>query len=121
LDTIGCHLFWQLLGNDVSIVESWGQQVVEAVKRNGKRSQLWLQNFNLSEADEELLEPAFSGLLSADPDEIACYFYWRNNDNPEHVWQQTRGLLRRIPRRQLYWQTTPRIPVPQVGIEDKDE
>lgn len=121
LDIVGCHLFWQLLGSDVSMVETWGQQVVEAVKRNGKRSQLWLQNFNLSEADEEFLESAFSGLLNAEPDEIACYFYWRNNDNPDHIWQQTRGLLRRIPRRQLYWQTTPRIPVPHVESHDKDE
>ncbi len=117
LDIIGCHLFWQLLGNDVSMVETWGLQVVEATRRNGKRSQLWLQNFNLAEADEELLEPAFSGLLNAEPDEVACYFYWRNNANPEHIWQQTRGLLRHIPRRQLYWQTTPRIPVPHVEIE----
>jgi hypothetical protein len=120
LDTIGCHLFWQLLNSDVSMVETWGLQVVEAVKRNGKRSQLWLQNFNLSEADEEFLEPAFSGLLSAEPDELACYFYWRNNANPEHIWQQTRGLLRRIPRRQLYWQTTPRIPVPHVESDCDD-
>jgi hypothetical protein len=119
LDTVGCHLFWQLLGEDVSMVETWGMQVVEAVKRNGKRSQLWLQNFNLSEADEEFLEPAFSGLLNAEPDEIACYFYWRNNDNPDHIWQQTRGLLRRIPRRQLYWQTTPRIPVPHIESESE--
>lgn len=114
LDTIGCHLFWQLLGADVSMVETWGQQVVEATKKSGKRSQLWLQNFNLDEEDELLLEPAFSGLLRAEPDELACYYFWRNNANPEHVWQQTRGLLRRIPRRQLYWQTLPRIPVPDI-------
>ncbi|WP_149400123.1 hypothetical protein [Dictyobacter arantiisoli] len=115
LDTIGCHLFWQLLGEDVTAVSTWGQQVIEAVKGHGKRSQLWLQNFNLSQEEEPLLESAFSSLLSAEPDDIACYYYWRNNERPEQVWQQTRGLLRRIPRRQLYWQTTPRIPVPQIA------
>lgn len=112
LDTIGCHLFWQLLEADVSVVEEWGHEVVEAARAAGKRSQLWLQNFNLSATDESQLEPAFSGLLCAEPDEIACYYYWRNNENPEQVWQQTRGLLRRIPRRQLFWQTGARIPVP---------
>ncbi|GHO83079.1 hypothetical protein [Dictyobacter formicarum] len=115
LDTIGCHLFWQLLGADVSTVETWGQQLVDVVKRHGKRSQLWLQNFNLDEAEEEMLEAAFSGLLRSEPDDIACYYFWRNNANPEHVWQQTRGLLRRIPRRQLFWQTLPRIPVPNIA------
>lgn len=112
LDTIGCHLFWQLLGADVSMVESWGHTVVDTVKQHGKRSQLWLQNFNLDEQGQQLLEPAFSGLLRSDPDEVACYYFWRNNMHPEQVWQQTRGLLRRIPRRQLFWQTGSRIPVP---------
>ncbi|GCE20196.1 hypothetical protein KDK_39960 [Dictyobacter kobayashii] len=115
LDTIGCHLFWQLLGEDVAMVETWGHQVVDAVKQHGKRSQLWLQNFNLDETDEPMLASAFSGLLSAEPDDIACYYFWRNNANPEQVWQQTRGLLRRIPRRQLFWQTSPRIPVTNIA------
>ncbi|GCE06183.1 hypothetical protein [Dictyobacter aurantiacus] len=118
LDTIGCHLFWQLLGADVSLVETWGQQLVGAVKQQGKRSQLWLQNFNLDEADEQVLDVAFSGLLSAEPDDIACYYFWRNNANPEQVWQQTRGLLRRIPRRQLFWQTLPRVPVPDLAPKE---
>jgi hypothetical protein len=121
LDSIGCHLFWQLLGTDVSAVEEWGQQVVEAVRNTGKRSQLWLQNFNLSTDDEAQLEPAFSGLLRAEPDEIACYYFWRNNERPEEVWQQTRGLLRRIPRRQLFWQTASRIPAVQVPTASSAE
>jgi hypothetical protein len=121
LDSIGGHLFWQLLGTDVSAVEEWGQQVVEAVRNTGKRSQLWLQNFNLSTDDEAQLEPAFSGLLRAEPDEIACYYFWRNNERPEEVWQQTRGLLRRIPRRQLFWQTASRIPAVQVPTASSAE
>ena len=112
LDTIGCHLFWQLLNQDLEKVEEWGRRVVEATRLSGKRSQLWLQNFCLDEQAEETLEPTFTKLLRTEPDEVACYYYWRNNENPEQVWQITRGLLRRIPRRQLYWQSTlPRIPV----------
>ncbi|GER89125.1 hypothetical protein KDW_32870 [Dictyobacter vulcani] len=118
LDTIGCHLFWQLLGEDVSMVETWGHELVDMVKQHGKRSQLWLQNFNLDEPDEQLLETAFSGLLRVEPDELACYYFWRNNANPEHVWQQTRGLLRRIPRRQLFWQTAPRLPITQPLVDE---
>lgn len=106
LDTIGCDLFWQLLGEDVQMVEQWGAHVVEKVRQGGKRSQLWLQNFNLDEQGEKWLEPSFSGILQADPDEIACYYFWRNNVDPERVWKQTRALLRRIPRRQLYWHTS---------------
>ena len=123
LDTIGCHLFWQLLQEDVAMVEQWGHTVVEAARNSEKRSQLWLQNFNLDEQDEPMLEVSFSGLLCADPDEVACYYYWRNNANPERIWQKTRDLLRRIPRRQLYWQPTlSRIPIPQLPdtAEKKD-
>jgi hypothetical protein len=112
LDTIGGHLFWQLLGEDVAIVEKWSSNLVKATRRAKKRSQLWLQNFNIDKQTEKAIEPAFNSLIKAEPDDIASYYFWRNNDNPEQVWQTTRNLLRRIPRRQLYWQPTPsRIPV----------
>jgi len=121
LDTIGCHLFWQLLNVDVLMVETWSHTVVDTVRRCGKHSQLWLQNFNLDEHDEEILELACAGLLRTEPDEIACYYYWRNNADPEQVWQKTYNLLRRIPRRQLYWQSTlTRIPVPQIPNAEEE-
>ncbi len=104
LDTIGGHLFWQLLHEDVSLVESWGRSFVEGARQQHKRSQLWLQNFNLDEEDEQHLESAFKQLLCAEPDEVAVYYYWRNNQRPADIWQSTHGLLRTIPRRQLYWQ-----------------
>jgi len=104
LDTLGCHLFWQLLNEDISQVETWGRTVVEAARQHDKRSQLWLQNFHQDEEGEQMLEQSWAKLLSAEPDEVACYYYWRNNSNPERVWETTRTLLRRIPRRQLHWQ-----------------
>ena len=119
LDTIGCHPFWQLLGEDITMVDTWGQTVVAAAHRYKKRSQLWLQNFSLDEEDEQYLEPSFMKLLSARPDEMACYYYWRNNANPVRVWQTTRSLLRRIPRRQLYWRSAlPCIPVSPLPASD---
>lgn len=119
LDTLGCHLFWQLLDEEVTMMDEWGQTVVEATRKYKKRSQLWVQNFNLDEQGEQTLETSFSRLLNADPDEFACYYYWRNNSNPTHVWQTTKKLLRRIPRRQLYWQSTmPDIPVPPSPVND---
>jgi len=112
LDTIGCDLFWQVLGENVEMAERWGRRLVETVAQSGKRSQLWFQNFNLDEQAEQLLESSFTGMLRAEPDEIACYYFWRNNSNPERVWQQTQTLLRRIPRRQLHWQSAvPRTPI----------
>lgn len=107
LDTIGCHLFWQLLNKDVEEVGVWGRSVTEVARRSGKRSQLWLQNFNLDEEGEEQLEAAFKQVLSDEPDDLACYYYWRNNADPERVWRKTHALLRRIPRRQLHWHTAP--------------
>jgi hypothetical protein len=107
LDTIGGHLFWQLLDEDVSIMETWGRGIVELTQAHKKRSQLWLQNFHLDEADEQTLGPAFSYVQNAEPDEIGCYYYWRNNERPTQVWQATRDLLHRIPRRQLYWYAHP--------------
>ena len=83
-----------------------GSSLVEMTRKYNKRSQLWLQNFNLDESSEQQLAVAFAELLSAEPDELGCYYYWRNNANPERVWEITRGLLRRIPRRQLHWQAT---------------
>jgi len=120
LDTIGCHLFWHSLERietrsasfaegsyeDVMAIEKWGNTVVEVTRQRKKRSQLWLQNFNLDEVAEKQLESAFTQLVSAEPDELACYYYWRNNANPMSVWQTTLELLRRIPRRQLHWQAT---------------
>src|SRR6266567_2785784 len=47
---------------------------------------------------------ALCHILNAEPDEVASYYYWRNNEDPARVWQTTRRLLRRIPRRQLHWQ-----------------
>jgi hypothetical protein len=104
LDTIGCHLFWNLLNEQVTIVEKWGRSVVEMAHLHKKRSQLWLQNFNLDESSEKDLEAAFSQMLHVEADGLGCYYYWRNNANPTRVWETTRGLLRRIPRRQLHWQ-----------------
>ncbi len=104
LDTIGCHLFWNLLNEQVTIVEKWGRSVVEMAHLQEKRSQLWLQNFNLDDSGEKDLDAAFSQLLHVEPDGLGCYYYWRNNANPTRVWETTRGLLRRIPRRQLHWQ-----------------
>jgi hypothetical protein len=120
LDTIGCHPFWQLLGEDIEMVDTWAQTVVEAARQHKKRSQLWLQNFSLDEQGEQYLEPSLTKLLSAEPDEVACYYYWRNNANPLRVWQMTRSLLlRHIPRRQLHWQSTlPRIPMPPLSTND---
>ena len=106
LDTIGCHLFWNLLNEEVTVVEKWGRSVVETTRMYNKKSQLWLQNFNLDGNSEEELEQAFCQLLIVEPDGLGCYYYWRNNENPTHVWETTRGLLRRIPRRQLHWQVT---------------
>ncbi|HVB61297.1 MAG TPA: hypothetical protein VNE61_08915 [Ktedonobacteraceae bacterium] len=103
LDTIGCHLFWQLLQEDVAMIEIWSRSIVQAARRQEKRSQLWLQNFHLNKDDEQALESAFIHLQSAEPDEIGCYYYWRNNERPTEVWQKTHELLRRIPRRQLFW------------------
>lgn len=106
VDAIGCHLFWNLLNVDITMVEKWGRSVVETTRLHEKRSQLWLQNFSLDDSGEKDLEVAFSHILSVEPDGLGCYYYWRNNVNPERVWGATRGLLRRIPRRQLHWQVT---------------
>ncbi len=103
LDTVGCHLFWKVFKTDVSMVSEWSQRVAESTRRAGKRSQLWLQNFNLDEEDEAQLESAFTQAVGAEPDDIGCYYYWRNNVSPERVWQKTHALLRQVPRRQLYW------------------
>ncbi len=112
LDILGCHPFWQLLHEDSARVDEWGRAVVEAARHYGKRSQLWLQNFCLDEEGEASLEGTFDKLLDAEPDEVACYYYWRNNVNPTRVWETTRQLLRRVPRRQLYWTSTlPDMPV----------
>jgi hypothetical protein len=115
LDTVGCHLFWQVFKTDVSQVSEWGRSVVGATRQAGKRSQLWLQNFNLDEENEEKLESAFTQALSAEPDDIGCYYYWRNNAHPERVWQKTRELLRHVPRRQLHWHATSSKGINQQG------
>ncbi len=104
LDTIGSHLFWNMLNEDVTVVEQWGRNVVEIAHQQGKRSQTWLQNFNLDEDSEKQLDSAFDKILSVEPDELGCYYFWRNNANPTQVWRMTQTYLRRIPRRQLHWQ-----------------
>lgn len=106
LDTLGGHLFWQLLREDVSMVETWGNAIVQTAQHHMKRSQLWLQNFNLDETGEQALEAAFSSMQATEPDEIGCYYFWRNNERPAEVWQMTHDLLRRIPRRQLRWRAS---------------
>lgn len=103
LDTIGCHLFWDMLQADVTQVEQWGRQVLEATRGAQKRSQLWLQNFNITERNLAAMETAFAGILSLEPDELGCFYFWRNNVDPQQVWEATRRLLKRVPRRQLYW------------------
>jgi len=114
LDTIGCHLFWDMLQADVTQVELWGRQVLEATRGASKRSQLWLQNFNITERNATAMETAFTGILSLEPDELGCFYYWRNNADPTQVWDSTRRLLKRVPRRQLHWRmyTSP-SPVPR--------
>lgn len=103
LDTVGCHLFWNVLREDVRMVKAWGCTVVGVARQYRKCSQLWLQNFNLDEGAEREMEIAFQDMLAVEPDGVGCYYYWRNNANPARVWEMTRGLLRRVPRRQLRW------------------
>ena len=107
LDTIGCHVFWNLLHESVCQVQTWGNTLVETTRQHQKRSQLWLQNFSLDEETEKEMDTAFHHITSVEPDSIGCYYYWRNNADPDRVWNSTRGLLRRIPRRQLHWHITP--------------
>jgi hypothetical protein len=120
LDTVGCHLFWQLLGEEMSKIDEWGRSVVEATRRTEKRSQLWLQNYSLSEDDESVLQPSFKKMCDVKPDEVACYYYWRNNERPEQVWETTRGLLRGIPRKQLFWRNSTRPRIPAVSLPGMD-
>lgn len=103
LDVLGCHLFWDILQEDVAHVELWGRQLLEITRGTAKRSQLWLQNFNINEHNAAALETAFAGILSLEPDELGCYYFWRNNADPVQVWDSTRKLLKRVPRRQLHW------------------
>ena len=51
----------------------------------------------------DAMETAFHDMLAVEPDGVGCYYYWRNNANPARVWEMTRSLLRRVPRRQLHW------------------
>src|SRR5205823_876552 len=81
------------LNEDVTMVGKRGADLVEITRKYDKRSQLWLQNFNLDEHSEPQLASAFMQLLSAEPDELGCYYYWRNNVNPDRVWETTRRLL----------------------------
>ena len=106
LDTIGCHLFWNLLNESVCQVQAWGHTLVETTRQSQKRNQLWLQNFSLDEETEKEMEAAFQHIINVEPDGIGCYYYWRNNADPTRVWDKTRTLLRRIPRRQLHWHIT---------------
>ena len=99
LDVIGCHMFWQLLNEDIEVMHEWGQAVVLAARKHHKRSQLWLQNFCLDEQEESWLDASFSALLKAKADEIGCYYFWRNNAHPEAVWEETCKLLKQVPHR----------------------
>lgn len=103
LDVLGGHLFWDILREDVAHVESWGREIVQATRAEGKRSQLWLQNFNIDEHNQDAMETAFTSILNLAPDEMGCYYFWRNNTEPARVWETTRKLLKRVPRRQLHW------------------
>src|SRR5438270_12251207 len=62
LDTVGCHLFWNLLHEEVCMVKTWARSLVEATRQHQKRGQLWLQNFSLDENAEQELEMAFSNI-----------------------------------------------------------
>ncbi|MGH2507113.1 MAG: hypothetical protein ACRDHZ_06835, partial [Ktedonobacteraceae bacterium] len=103
LDILGGHLFWDILQEDVTCVEPWGREIIESTRTFGKRSQLWLQNFNIDTHNQADLETAFSSILRLEPDELGCYYFWRNNADPASVWEITRKFLKRVPRRQLHW------------------
>jgi hypothetical protein len=123
LDTIGCHLFWDILQEGVTQAGEWGRELVEATRAASKRSQLWLQNFNVHEGNINELETAFASILSLQPDELGCYYYWRNNEDPAQAWEYTRKLLRRVPRRQLRWRqytsSQPAIVLPSAADDEQ--
>lgn len=123
LDTLGGHLFWDILQEDVARVEQWGRELVEVTRTASKRSQLWLQNFNISERNAAEMETAFARILSLEPDELGCYYYWRNNADPAQVWESTRKLLKRVPRRQLHWRmySSPRLKAITLPSRDRSE
>ena len=104
LDVLGGHLFWDILQEHVMMVEQWGRELLETTRKANKRSQLWLQNFNIDAQNAADMETAFGSILGLEPDELGCYYFWRNNADPLQVWETTRRLLKRVPRRQLHWQ-----------------
>src|SRR5712691_12677340 len=67
LDVLGCHPFWQLLNEDIAMTQLWGTMLVEVARKHKKRSQIWLQNFNLDEEGEATLESTFNKLLATEP------------------------------------------------------
>lgn len=121
LDVLGGHLFWDILREDVANVEPWGRELVQAARAEGKRSQLWLQNFNIDEHNQAEMETAFASIIGLEPDELGCYYFWRNNADPARVWETTRQLLKRVPRRQLRWGRHTSTPPGTVGATPPGE
>jgi hypothetical protein len=114
LDMLGLHLR-RAADQEEATGEKEGERIVALARRHQKRSQLWLQNCDLDEQFREELPRRFQSVLHAEPDELACYYYWRNNSDPEGVWQLTRQLLRSVPRRQLHWQTGKHFALPRLS------
>jgi hypothetical protein len=111
VDLLGMHLRRRRSSEGAAACD--GQHVVDLARLHRKRSQLWLQNFDLDQQGQEELPEVFRTLLGAEPDELACYYYWRNNSDPEGVWQITQRLLKSVPRRQLHWQTGKQFALPR--------
>src|SRR5205085_1076135 len=77
LDTVGGHLFWQLLHEDVAVVEKTGRSIEQRVRRYSNRRELCLQNIALDSVEEHVLESRFKQIEGLETDEVAVYYYRR--------------------------------------------
>ncbi|HEU5199925.1 MAG TPA: hypothetical protein VFU32_09820 [Ktedonobacterales bacterium] len=113
LDSIGLAPTWQHPRVDLDQIQQAIDSLQDLAQLSDKQRQLWVQNYCLLNDQQPYLDSAFEAAGKGQPDQLGCFYFWRNNEAPEAVWRQTRAALRRFSGRQLRWpivtQPLPRI------------
>lgn len=98
LDVFATDPYWSLMQKDMEFVSRVSEDTVELARRNGKRSQLWIQGFLIPSGREEEVRDAGMIIGASGVDSVFTWAYRAcegsviQSENPRMVWSIIKEL-----------------------------
>jgi len=90
IDAIGIEPFpFTFLNKDLDWMRETVRSAKQKISSAGRQMDIWVQNFGVGKAHESSMVEMYRIAASVKPDMIWSFWYWRLNDDPSAVMEQT--------------------------------